>query len=49
MQLGFMNGKGSSAAISMATQMHDNVRVKGKKVFWVFRIWRKLLTGCPEK
>jgi len=50
MQFGFMKGKGTIDAIFMARQMHENFRVKGKKLYFVFFwIWRKLLIGCQEK
>ena len=49
MQFGFMKGKGTTDAIFMARQMQENFRVKGKKLYFVLWIWRKLLIGCQEK
>jgi len=49
MQFGFMKGKGTSDAIFMAIQMQEHFRVKGKELYLVLWIWRKLLTGCQEK
>jgi len=43
MQFGFMKVKGTTDAIFMARQMQENFRVKGKKLFLVLWIWRKLL------
>ena len=49
MQFVFVKGKGTTDAIFMARQMQGNFRVKGKKLFLVLWIWRKLLIGCQEK
>ena len=49
MQFGFMKGKGTTDAIFMARQMQENFRVKGKKLYFGFVVWRKLLIGCQEK
>ena len=49
MQFGFMKGKGTTDAIFMARQMQENFRVKGKKLYLVLWIWKKLLIGCQEK
>ena len=49
MQFGFVKGKGTTDAIFMARQMQGNFRVKGKKLYLVLWIWRKLLIGCQEK
>ena len=49
MQFGFMKGKWTTDAIFMARQMQENFRVKGKKLFLILWIWRKLLIGCQEK
>ena len=35
-QFGFMKGKGTTDAIFMARQMHENFRVKGKKLYFGF-------------
>jgi len=35
-QLGFMNGKGTSDAILIVRQMQKNFRVKGKKLYFGF-------------
>ena len=34
MQFGFMKGKGTTDAIFMARQMQENLRVKGKKLYF---------------
>ena len=44
-----MKGKGTTDAIFMARHMQENFRVKGKKLYLVLWIWRKLLIGCQEK
>jgi len=49
MQFGFVKGKGTTDAIFMARQMQENFRVKGKNLYFVLWIWRKLLIGCQEK
>jgi len=49
MQFGLMKGKGTTDAIFMARQMQENFRVKGKKLYFVLWIWRKLLIRCQEK
>jgi len=49
MQFGFVKGKGTTDAIFMARQMHENFRVKGKNLYLVLWIWRKLLIECQEK
>jgi len=36
MQFGFMKGKGTTDAISMARQMQENFTVKGKKLYFSF-------------
>ena len=49
MQFGFLKRKGTTDAIFMARQMQENFRVKGKKLYLVLWIRRKLLMGCQEK
>jgi len=49
MQFGFVKGKGTTDAIFMARQMQENFRVKGKNLYLVLWIWRKLLIECQEK
>jgi len=49
MQFGFMKGKGSTDVIFTVRQMQENFRVKGKKLYFGFVDWEKLLIGFREK
>jgi len=49
MQFGCMKGKGTSYAIFTVRQMQENFRVKGKKLYFGFVDWKKLLIGFREK
>ena len=49
MQFGFMKCKGTTDAIFIGSQMQENFRVKGKKLYFDLWIWRKLLIESQEK
>jgi len=49
MQFRFMKGKGTTDAIFRARKMQENFRVKGKKLYLILWIFRKLLIGCLKK
>ena len=48
MQFGFMKCKGTTDAIFIESQMQENFRVKGKKLYFGLWIWRKLLIEPRE-
>jgi len=49
MQFGFMKGKGTTDAIFMARQMHENFRVKGKKLYFGFVDLEKAFDKVPRE
>jgi len=49
MQFGFMKGKGTTDAISMARQMQENFRVKGKKLYFGFVDLEKAFDRVPRE
>ena len=49
MQFGFMKGKGTTDAIFMATQMQENFRVKGKKLYFGFVDLEKAFDRVPRE
>ena len=49
MQFGFMKGKGTTDAIFMARQMQENVRVKGKKLYYGFVDLEKAFDRVPRE
>ena len=49
MQFGFTKGKGTTDAISMARQMQENFRVKGKKLYFGFVDLEKAFDRVPRE
>jgi len=49
MQFGFMKGKGTTDAIFTVRQMHENFRVKGKKLCFRFVDYEKALERVPTE
>ena len=49
MQFGFMTGKGTTDAIFMARQMQENIRVKGKKLYFGSVDLEKAFDGVPRE
>ena len=45
MQFGFIKGKGSTEAIFIVRQMQEKFRAKGKKIYFGFVDFEKLLIG----
>ena len=48
-QFGFMKGKGTTDAIFMARQMQENLRVKGKKLYFGFVDLEKAFDRVPRE
>ena len=48
-QFGFMKGKGTTDAILIVRQMHENFRVKGKKVYFGFADLEKAFDRVPRE
>ena len=49
MQFGFMKGKGTTDAIFMARQIQENLRVKGKKLYFGFVDLEKAFDRVPRE
>ena len=49
MQYGFMKGKGTTDAIFMARQIQENIRVKGKKLYFGFVDLEKAFDRVPRE